>query len=145
MFKQDFMAKNEPQYIQRIRQELQILKDKGDFEVEIMQEGDHYYVLYKDVKTGGSKKGLPVTTNVLVPVPQGYPSSLIDMPALPSNSPLIGHVAGAVQQHLNVGGIQWSVLSYHPYTNGGGPPWNPLKHGFHDYYNHVFTWLHNLR
>lgn len=136
---------DEPGYILRIQDELRKLTERSNIEVHLIQQGG-YYVLYKGMETSGGAKGLPTLTDVLVPVPSGYPASQIDMPALPADSPLIPHVVGGSnpQQTLHVNGQQWRVLSYHPYANGGGPPWNPMQHGFHDYYTHIHTWLHRL-
>src|SRR5205807_8290534 len=41
------------------------------------------FVLYLDVPTGGPGVGLPPVTDVVVPVPDGYPASTIDLAGLP--------------------------------------------------------------
>lgn len=135
----------EPFFVQRIRQELQLLAKRG-FHAELHQANSAYFVLYPAVETDGASRGLPSTVDVLVPVPAGYPASYIDMPALETTSRLVPHVVGGSnpQSEVVVNGRQWKVLSYHPYLNGGGPPWNPAQHGFHDYYTHLYTWLHRL-
>lgn len=128
---------------QRILQEIRWLSDRN-ITAEYLDEGPGY-VIYYNLETSGYN-GLPKNTDVLVPVPGGYPSQQIDMPALPSESPLVPKVVGGSnpQGTVSVNGRSWVILSYHPYANGGGPPWSPIDHGFHDYYTHLFTWLHRL-
>ena len=140
------MEEQEPKFIPRIQDELRGLMEGSKIAATLIKEGSCYYVKYHGVATSGKSRGLPETIDVLVPVPDAYPTANIDMPALPADSPIIPHVVGG----SNPQGIRtaekrnWQVLSYHPYANGGGPPWNPMVHGFHDYYNHVYTWLHRL-
>jgi len=112
----------------------------------LVKQGSNYFVKYHSVPTNGKALGLPETVDVLVPVPDGYATSPIDMPALPVDSPLITRVVGGSnpQGIVEADGRQWRILSYHPYANGGGPPWNPGKHGFHDYFHHIYIWLHRL-
>jgi hypothetical protein len=130
--------------VQRILQEIRWLSERSNIIAEYVDEGIGY-VLYYSIETSGTNN-LPKTTDVLVPVPNGYPAQQIDMPALPVDSPLVPRVVGGAnpQSTVVVKGRTWVILSYHPYANGGGPPWNPTMHGFHDYYNHIFTWLHRL-
>ncbi len=137
---------NEPVYGDRIRKELEWLKERSNFEAVLIKEGGNYFVLYPGVTTAGKINGLPETVDVLVPVPPGYPTSAIDMPALPSDSKLIAHVFGGSnpQGTIAASGRQWRILSYHPYNGGGAAAWNPMLHGFHDYYHQIFIWLHNL-
>lgn len=129
----------------RVQDELRRLMDRSSIQATLIAEGSGY-VLYHSLETSGAAKGLPSTTDVLVPIPNGYPSSQIDMPALPDDSPLIPFVVGGSnpQGTITVNGRTWKILSYHPYNGGGGPPWNFMTHGFHDYYNHLYTWLHRL-
>lgn len=140
------MDQEEPKFIPRIKDELRRLMEGSKIAATLIKEGSCYYVKYHAVPTSGKNHGLPETTDVLVPVPESYPTAYIDMPALPEESPLIQHVVGGgnPQGIKKADGKNWQVLSHHPYINGGGPPWNPMVHGFHDYYNHVFTWLHHL-
>jgi hypothetical protein len=131
---------------QRIRQELQKLSDAGGIQAELIKEGAQDYVLFHQLETSGGTKGLPVFTDVLVTVPAGYPASPLDMPALPLNSPLAPYVVGGSnpQHTVNFQGSQWRFLSFHPYNGAGAPMWTPTKHGFHDYYQHLFTWLQKI-
>jgi hypothetical protein len=140
------METPEPQFVPRIQDELRRLMNGSQIEASLVKKGSLYFVLYRGILTAGKEGVLPVQTDVLVPVPPGYPTGMIDMPALPADSPLTAHVVGGnnPQATIEVEGVIWKVLSYHPYTNGGGPPWNAMKHGFHDYYNHLYVWLHRL-
>ena len=119
--------------------------ERSNIQATLITEGSGY-VLYRSIEVNGTVKGLLNQTDILVPIPNGYPSSQIDMPALPSDSPLIPFVVGGSnpQGTITVDGRTWTILSYHPYNGGGGPPWNFMIHGFHDYYNHLYTWLHRL-
>jgi hypothetical protein len=45
---------------------------------------------------------------------------------------------------LDVDGRQWQLASYHPHQNGGGPPWDQMRHGFHTYLDHLIAWLAKL-
>lgn len=85
------------------------------------------------------------TTDVLVPVPAGYPAAMLDLAYLPEGSALIGRVKGAPQTTINAGGRVWRQISYHPHNGGGGPPWNPNVHGFHTYIDELLTWLGGLK
>ena len=131
---------------QRIRQELQKLFDAGGIKAELIIEGGQDYVLFHQLETSGGEKALPTSADVLVAVPPGYPASPLDMPALPLNSPLAPHVVGGSnpQHTVNFQGSQWRFLSFHPYSGAGAPMWAPTKHGFHDYYQHLFTWLNKI-
>jgi hypothetical protein len=130
----------------RIREELRRLSEGTDIKAELISENDQDYVIYHDLETSGGSKDLPAKTDVLVAVPEGYPSSLIDMPALPLKSALVSLVAGGLnpQAIVTFQGQEWRFLSFHPYTSVGGPSWNPIKHGFHDYYQHLYSWLHKV-
>lgn len=127
----------------RIFREITILKDGGQA-AEYVHEG-RAAVIYRGVPVAGARPGLPTETDVLVPVPGGYPS-MIDLAALPTGSPLIGRVKGAANQGTVVaGGITWQLISYHPHNGGGGPPWDPTMHGFHTYFDEVLAWLDRLQ
>lgn len=136
----------EPEFVPRIKSELSRLMTGSGIVATLLKEGSNYFVKYSAVPTSGKAVGLPELVDVLVPVPGGYATAQIDMPALPIDSSLIPHVVGGSnpQAVVTADDREWRVLSYHPYANGGGPPWNPAKHGFHDYYNHIYTWLHRL-
>ena len=88
-----------------------------------------------------SSLGVVEKTDVLVPVPSGYPQTMLDYAFLPADSPLKGRVPGAVQENVQFGARAWTKISYHPHTGGGGPTWDPRFHGFHTYVDEVLTWL----
>ncbi len=117
----------------RVTSEIERLKESGQV-AEVIGS----YVLYH---------ALPVffdvakATDVLVEVPNGYPASMIDRAAVPADSPLIGRVKGSPQEVIEVGGRSWRMISYHPHNGGGGPVWNPNKHGFHTYLQEVIRGL----
>ena len=136
----------QPLYVQRILTEVEWVNQNTSCQASYIKEGGKEYVLYKGVETSGKKMGLPEETDVLVLVPDGYPSPPVDMPALPLDSALLSHVVGSSnpQTIVNVVGRQWRFLSFHPYANGGGPEWNSREQGFHDYYNQLYVWLHRL-
>lgn len=129
---------------ERIERELALLRE-GNQLAELIQNGQ-MVVLYRDVPTGGGPLGLPEATDVIVPVPSGYPAAMIDLAGLPAGSPLIARVKGGQnsQGTLAVDGRQWQLGSYHPHNGGGGPPWDQMRHGFHTYLDYLITWLHRL-
>jgi hypothetical protein len=129
---------------ERIERELAILRTGGLVAEHI--PGPRQVVLYRAVPTGGARVGLPATTDVVVPVPPGYPASLIDLAGLPVGSPFWPRVKGsnALQGELDADSRRWMLASYHPHTNGGGPPWNQSRHGFHTYLDHLIAWLDRL-
>lgn len=95
-------------------------------------------------------RGLPTPlrdvgrTDVLVLVPGGYPATMLDYAFLPANSPLRGVVQGQAQEdQVTTSGQVWKRVSYHPHNGGGGPPWDPTRHGFHTYVDELLTWLAN--
>jgi hypothetical protein len=129
---------------ERIERELMLLRDGGQVAELIL--GERCVVLYREVPTAGARLGLPVTSDVVVPVPSGYPAGMIDLAGLPLGSPLLIRVKGGQnsQGTLNVDGRQWQLASYHPHNGGGGPPWDQTRHGFHTYLDHLIAWLHHL-
>lgn len=125
----------------RIELELALLREGG---VNAEYHPDKQVVLYRDVPTMGAALNLPGATNIVVPVPGGYPAAAIDLGGLPSGSPLIGRVKGAPNGPLiDVEGQQYQLMSFHPFGNEGGA-WNPNKHGFHTYYGWIRSWLARL-
>ena len=126
---------------ERIDRELAILKSGG--QVAELFEGERSAVLYRNVPTGGAAFGLPATSDVVVPVPAGYGAAMIDLAGLPVGSPFIGRARGSQNNQgvLTLDGRQWQLASYHPHNNGGGPPWNQTKHGFHTYLDQLIAWL----
>lgn len=130
--------------IARIQRELAILRDGNQF-AEFLDVGRHI-VLYRAVPTGGAQFGLPETQDVIVPVPGGYPASLIDLAGLPVGSPFLHRVKGGQNNQgiVQADGRAWQLASYHPHQNGGGPPWNPMRYGFHTYFDHLVAWLYQL-
>jgi hypothetical protein len=126
----------------RIDRELAVLRDGGqaaDY-VEVAGRG---FVVYRSVPTGSRTVDLPASSDVIVPVPSGYPGGMIDLAGLPVGSPLLGRVKGGanIQGSVTADGRDWQLASYHPHSNGGGPPWNPSMHGFHTYFDQVLAWL----
>jgi hypothetical protein len=90
---------------------------------------------------------LPASTEVIVPVPSGYPASMIDLAGLPQGSPLLPLVRGGLNPQgivLTADGRTWQLASYHPHNGGGGPPWDQLRHGFDTYLDHLLSWLARL-
>ena len=104
-------------------------------------------VLYRDVPTAGKSRGLSSVTDVIVPVPSGYPAGMIDLAGLPVGSPLLALVKGGQNNQgviVGVDGRDWQLASYHPHNGGGGAPWNHQKHGFDTYFDHLIAWLERL-
>jgi hypothetical protein len=127
----------EPSRIQRELEKLQ----QGGCRAEFVQDALPA-VIYHDVPT---RPGYPhlERTDVLVPVPSGYPGQPLDGAYLPEGSPLLGRVAGSPQAVIiAAGGRRWQLVSYHPHNGGGGPPWNKDKHGFHTYLDEIICWVH---
>ncbi len=105
------------------------------------------FVLYENVATGGANQCLPESTDVIAPVPPGYPGAAIDLAGLPLGSALIPRVAGGAnpQGTVRINGRDFQLASYHPHTNGGGPPWDQMRHGFHTYIAEIIAWLGVLK
>jgi hypothetical protein len=121
----------------RIDRELAILRENGarvSFEATPLAA-----VVFHDLplRTGHSV----AETDVLVPVPGGYPGQFLDWACLPHGSPLVGRVPGAVQGTIFAFGRSWTRISYHPHNGGGGPPWNKDRHGLHTYIDELLAWL----
>jgi len=129
---------------ERIRRELDWLRE-GELAAEFIA-ANRPLVLYRRVPADGARLGLPAATDVVVPVPAGYPASPIDLAGLPSDSPFFPHVKGGTntQGVVDVDGRQWRLVSYHPHSGGGGPPWDQTRHGFHTYFDHLVAWLYLL-
>lgn len=129
---------------ERIERELARLRDGGQV-AELINDGREV-VLYRAVPTSGRSLGLPETTDVVVPVPAGYPASTIDLAGLPVGSPFLSRVKGGQNNQgiVAADGRQWQLASYHPHGNGGGPPWEQNRHGFHTYIDHLIAWLDRL-
>ncbi len=121
---------------ERVRSELTLLGESSQ-----LTEVHNGFVIYKDVpaRFNGFLK-----TDVIVPIPNGYPSVMIDRAGVPADSPLIGKVKGSPQEIVTVGGRNWRMISYHPHQGGGGLPWDPAIHGFHTYISEVVAWLEVL-
>lgn len=127
----------------RLDRELTILAAGG--QEAILVAGSEEVVIYRDLPTAGAGRGLPATTDVVAPVPAGYPST-IDLAGLPEGSALLPHVKGGGnhQRIVIADGRRWVVVSYHPHGNGGGPPWDSARHGFHTYAGELLAWLAHL-
>jgi hypothetical protein len=128
---------------ERIARELLLLKEGG--QVAEYHEAERA-IVYRGVPTSGSHRGLPAETDVVVPVPSGYPAAMIDLAGLPVGSPFLSLVKGGQnnQGALAVNGQDWQLASYHPHNGGGGVPWDQNKHGFHTYLDHLIAWLDRL-
>lgn len=145
-----FIEPNEvkPIYIKRIETELEKLWENSKIKAKLIKTKQGEFVRYYSIETNGIHFNLPEETDILVRVPQGYPTSLIDMPAIPKDSKLFQHVVGASnpQGIVDVDGVIWEFVSYHPYNSSqGGLDWNPSIHGFHHYAIELFMWLHKLK
>lgn len=129
---------------ERIPRELEVLRE-GQQGVELLTAGRDY-VLYRRVPTGGMRYSLPPSTDVIVPVPNGYPAAAIDLAGLPVGSPLLARVKGGMNSQgvVQLDGRAWQLASYHPHQNGGGGPWDQMRHGFHTYLDHLLSWLERL-
>ncbi len=129
---------------ERIERELAQLHEGG--QVAEILVGDRECVLYRDVPTDGPRFGLSATTDVIVPVPSGYPAAMIDLAGLPVGSPFLARVKGGQNNQgiVRVDNRDWQLTSYHPHNGGGGPPWDQTRHGFHTYLGHVIAWLDRL-
>jgi len=125
---------------ERILRELGILRDSGQPADLVLTPRPA--VIYRNLPVLGSPES---KTDVLVPVPSGYPGAMIDLAFLPGGSALIGHVQGQAQQIENFEGRAWQQISYHPHNGGGGPPWDPTRHGFHTYIDELLPWLERRR
>lgn len=125
----------------RVQREIELLRESGA-SVTIV-ESPIPSIIYHGLKTRLGCE--PARTDVLVPIPSGYPNE-IDWAYLPLNSPLIGRVEGSPQDHrIEALGTTWRQISYHPHRGGGGPAFNPTKHGFHTYISEVLSWLHQVK
>lgn len=134
---------------ERIERELSMLEEGGQKATLVSgtRSGAHIEcITYSAVPTAGAACGLPATTDVLVPVPGGYPANAIDLAGLPLGSLFLGRVVGQTNVHgtVETAGRQWCLVSYHPHNGGGAPPWNPMQHGFHTYLDELLTWLAKL-
>lgn len=129
---------------ERIIRELHTLREGGQV-AELLSEGRDL-VIYRDVPTSGDRLGLPTVTDAIVPVPNGYPASHIDLAGLPVGSPFLSRVKGGQNSQgiVTAAGISWQLASYHPHNGGGGPPWDQMRHGFHTYLDHLIAWLDAL-
>jgi hypothetical protein len=129
---------------ERILRELSLLSEGGQV-AELMANGREF-VIYRNVPTGGARLSLPESTDVIVPIPPGYPASPIDLAGLPAGSPFLPRVKGGQNNQgvYQVGGVTWQLASYHPHNGGGGPPWDQMRHGFHTYFDHIISWLERL-
>jgi len=101
-------------------------------------------VVYHDLRA--RRGGEVSTTDVLVPIPGGYPGQMIDLAFLPEDSPLIGKVKGQPEgTRITALGRTWRQISYHPHNGGGAPAWNPAIHGFHTYLGELISWLTSVQ
>lgn len=130
----------------RVQQELEWLKERSGIDAELITVDSQDFVIYRQLETSGGLKNLPTHVDVIVSVPNNYPTALLDMPALEIGCALTPYVVGGLNpQHvIKALNKDWRFLSFHPYSGQGSPAWNPNKHGFHDYYQHLVTWLKKI-
>ena len=130
----------------RIDRELNLLREGGQEAELIFLSANEAYVLYRNVPATRTLHGLPSSTDIVVPVPSGYPAPPIDLAALPVDSPFLPLVKGGLNSQgiRSVCGRDWQLASYHPHQGGGGPPWDQMKHGFHTYFDHLISWLDRI-
>lgn len=130
---------------ERIACELARLAEGGQ-RAELVTGGSRPVVLYRDVPAAGAPFGLPESSDVVVPVPDGHPAAAIDLAGLPVGSPLLARLKGAnnSQGIVTADGRQWQLASYHPHNGGGGPAYDQNKHGFHTYFDYLVSWLSRL-
>src|SRR5436305_345469 len=104
---------------ERIDRELAQLREGSQIAELILEP--RAVVLYRDVPTDGTRLGMPEMTDVIVPVPGGYPAGLIDLAGLPVDSPFLPRVKGGQnnQGTVTADGRQWQLASYHPHNGGG--------------------------
>jgi hypothetical protein len=71
---------------------------------------------------------------------------MIDLAGLPLGSPLLLRLRGGQNNQgiVSADGKHWQLASYHPHNGGGGPPFDPLAHGFHTYFDHLIAWLDRI-
>src|SRR5260370_16062116 len=108
----------------RIEKELAVLREGG--KEAILLSGSREVVIYRAGPSHGAHLGLQAASDVVVPVPSGYPASMIDLAGLPLGSPLLPHVRGGANSQgiIEADGRQWQLASYHPHNGGGAPPWD---------------------
>jgi hypothetical protein len=124
--------------LSRVQRELGLLREGGATATLVTDPIGA--VVYHRVRAG-TERAVAVT-DVLVPIPSGYPGQAIDLAYLPDNSPLIGQIPGRPQdQRVTALGMTWRQISYHPHNGGGAPAWNPVVHGFHTYLGELLSWL----
>ena len=128
---------------ERILRELALLGEGGQRATLLADQEPMAVIYYNVPTTGGVQKPMYLATDTIVPVPAGYPASPIDLAGLPMGSSLLHLVKGGqnCQGVLRTEGRTWQLASYHPHGNGGGPPWDPMEHGFHTYFDHLLAWL----
>lgn len=137
---------------ERLARELAALREGGQVVELVAASGAGgpawpQVVLYRAVPTAVAvAPSLPTHTDVVVPVPAGYPAAMIDLAGLPEGSTLLPHLRGGTNSQgiLIADGRRWQLASYHPHNGGGGPPWDQTRHGFHTYLGHLLSWLARL-
>ena len=125
---------------ERVAAELVELARRGVVADFFEQEG---VVIYRNVPVGGGEPDV----DIAVKVPSGYAAARIDLAALPeSRWDLLDRLKGGTndQGRFLADGQNWRLGSYHPHVNGGGPPWDPTRHGFHSYYDELISWTHDV-
>jgi len=127
----------------RVARELEKLK-AGGCRADLIEK-PFAAVIYRDVPTRPDYPHLK-QTDVLVPVPSGYPGTFIDGAYLPQDSPLLDRVPGQrAQGIIQADARVWELVSYHPHNGGGGPAWNKDRHGFHTYFDEILCWVQRAK
>ena len=127
----------------RLEKEVAILRENGV--VVDLVSSPQPGVIYRDIPTRDGYTLLE-KTDVFVAIPNAFPGVMLDGAYLPTGSPLLGKVAGAPNQaQLQADGKTWELVSYHPHNGGGGPAWNPNRHGVHSYYSELISWIQSAQ
>jgi hypothetical protein len=128
--------------LSRVEREIELVRG-GGLQVTLLKAPVDA-IIYHELRTRPGTE--PALSDVLVPIPSGYPGSMLDSAYLPDDSPLIGRVKGQPEGgRIAALGKNWRQISYHPHKGGGAPKWDPTVHGFHTYLGELVSWLHNLR
>jgi hypothetical protein len=120
--------------LERVTQEIERFQDGGG-KIELLPEIPA--VIYKAVPAHAGAAAI----DVLVVIPDNYPSQMLDCAFLPNDSSFLDSTVGVKQEAMQAGGRTWVKKSYHPHNGGGGAPWNPARHGIHTYYDELLPWL----
>jgi hypothetical protein len=120
---------------ERVKQDIAKFEEGGG---KITLLPDIPAVIYRDVPAHGGAD----VADVLVRIPANFPAQMLDGAHLVAGSPYLHTALGQNNQgQITADGVNWVLKSYHPHNGGGGPPWDPNKHGIHTYYDELLNWL----